>query len=411
MRNPMKKTICLPAVFLISALVYGCGGGGGEFETSRSASGRASSVSAGDFHTCAVVDGGVECWGFNSSGQLGNGSTFGTLAPAAVPGLANVSQVSAGGAHTCALFSDGTVQCWGENSSGQLGNGSTTRSLTPVSVSGITNATVISSGTSHTCARLADSTLRCWGRNVSGQLGNASYTNSSTPVTVSGIFTANGIAAGGSHTCTLLSDGTVRCWGSNSLDQLGNSLIVTGSRSTTPVTVTGISTASAIEAGSSHTCAALTTGGVRCWGDNADAQLGSFWTIISTIPLLTRTTSNTPSFVTGISTATGVTGGLGHSCAVLADNRVECWGENANGQLGNGTLIGLIPPGIGSTGTSTIVPVFASGILSATGVSAGLFHTCAVLSNGRVSCWGLNTSGQLGDGTALSSGVPVQVIR
>src|SRR6266540_1013484 len=174
---------------------------------------------------------------------------------------------AAGDYHTCALLQNGAARCWGLNSTGQLGDGSTTNSATPVAVSGITTATVVSSGYFHTCAVLQDGTVRCWGDNTYGQLGDGttiippavrggpSTAHSATPVTVSGISTAVTVsAADGFHTCAVLQDGTVRCWGDNSTGQLGNG---STTNSATPVTVSGISTAVAVSIGVIHTCASL----------------------------------------------------------------------------------------------------------------------------------------------------------
>lgn len=399
-------------LLLFSALIpllWGCGGGGGDDNGARSAALQAAQVSAGDFHTCARVDGTVECWGDNSSGQLGDGTGLSRLTPVTVSALSTAAQISSGGLHTCALLADGTVVCWGANASGQLGDGSTTGSLTPVAASGIANAVAISAGSSHTCAVISDGTIRCWGRNLFGQLGNGGNLNSSTPVAVSGITTATAIASGGSHTCARLSDGNVRCWGSHSLDQLGNTGLITGSSSSTPVTVSGLANAVSIEAGTNHTCAVINTGIVSCWGDNIAGQLGGFWTLEATIPLSFRTTSETPISVSGISGAAGAAAGFVHSCAVLSTGSLFCWGDNSNGQLGFPTNVGFVPPGSGASTTATIVPVQAGSITTAVEVTAGLFHSCARLSNNRVLCWGLNTSGQLGIGDISATPFPTEV--
>ncbi|OGP17950.1 MAG: hypothetical protein A2V21_306990 [Deltaproteobacteria bacterium GWC2_55_46] len=404
-----KMARLLLTFVMLLPLLSGCGDAVTD-GASRSAFLQALEISAGDFHTCARVDGTVECWGENSSGQLGDGSEIGSLNPVAVSGILTASRISAGGSHTCALLADGTVKCWGENSNGQLGDGTTARSATPVTVTGLTGATSISAGGSHTCAVLSDGTVKCWGRNVFGTLGNGSNANSSLPVTVSGINTATAVSAGGSHTCALLADSTAVCWGSSSVDQLGNEDTITGAASNIPVAVTGLANTTSISAGTNHTCAVINSGAVRCWGDNSSGQLGSFWTIISLIPVINDTNSRTPLTVTGVSSATAVAAGLAHSCAVLSSGKTVCWGENANGQLGNGNVIGFVPPGAGATSTSTIVPVEAVGITSAEEAAAGLFHSCARLSNSSVLCWGDNSNGQLGNGSTISSTIPAQVV-
>jgi alpha-tubulin suppressor-like RCC1 family protein/subtilase family serine protease len=346
----------------------------------------ATAVSAGYLHTCAELsDGTVECWGYNGSGQLGDGTSLNfAVTPVSVFGISTATAVAAGVQHTCALLSDGTVKCWGANSSGQLGNGKTTDSSTPVSAIGI--STAVAAGQNHSCALLSDGTIQCWGDNGSGQLGNGSMTDSSTPVPVFGISTATAVAAGGINTCAVLSNGTVKCWGFNVSGELGigtnigpESCINYTACSTTPVSVYGISTATAVAVGSDHSCAVLSDGTVKCWGNNPSGELGDGTSLNFSVY---------PVSVVGISTATAVAAGAQHTCALLSDGTVKCWGGNGSGQLGDGT------------GSNSSTPVSVSGITTATAVSAGDFHTCAVLSDGTVQCWGENLHGQLGNGTS-----------
>ncbi|OGP12598.1 MAG: hypothetical protein A2052_02840 [Deltaproteobacteria bacterium GWA2_54_12] len=415
MRFPGYREIPIFFSFLtvIAALLAGCGDLSLDAGGSGSGFLLASSVSAGDNHSCAVSSGAVKCWGRNSSGQLGNDTVFDSPSPVLVTGITDAVQVSAGGSHTCARLSNGTVWCWGNNADGQLGDNTTTGSRVPVQVQGITAATGISAGGNHTCAVLADGTARCWGNNLNGQLGNGTNNDSSLPVAVSGITSVAAIAAGGIHTCAVLTDGTVRCWGSNVLEQLGNSVLLPGSRSNVPVIATSVASAVNITAGGNHTCVSVSFPGtrVRCWGNNFSGQLGSAWTVVFTPAPVFETTSNDPLTVNGITSATGVVAaGLDHSCALISsDNTVRCWGENGSGQLGNLTTFSFVPPGAGASSSSTVFPVTVSGINSATQITAGLFHSCALLSSNRVMCWGANSSGQLGDGSLLSSFTPVLV--
>ena len=249
-------------------------------------------VSAGGEHTCAVTTGGgVKCWGDNNYGQLGDGNspTDGTT-PVAVTGLTfGVATVSAGEFHTCALTTGGGVKCWGLNFSGALGDDTTTTSDTPVDVcaaagcaSTLSGVDALSVGGFHTCALTATGGVKCWGSNGSGQLGDDSATSSDTPVDVcaaagcasnlSGIDDV--VSAGGDHTCALTTGGDIKCWGDNFNGQLGNGNSPTDSD--TPVNVTGLASGvAAVSAGDDHTCAVTSTGGVKCWGSNTQGQLGN----------------------------------------------------------------------------------------------------------------------------------------
>jgi alpha-tubulin suppressor-like RCC1 family protein len=192
-------------------------------------------ISAGWWHTCALLaSGGIDCWGSNGSGQLGIGTYGGSHStPVPVSGISNAIAISAGGEHTCALLSGGGVDCWGANYYGELGDGSAEMRLTPVPVSGITNATAISaSQRNHTCALLSGGGVDCWGANFSGQLGNGTEEESWTAVAVSGITNAVAVSAGGYHSCALLAGGMVDCWGEGGL--LGDG---SGEDSLTPVAV------------------------------------------------------------------------------------------------------------------------------------------------------------------------------
>ncbi len=294
-------------------------------------------VAAGRYHTCALVNGGVQCWGSNSNGQLGNDSTSESHVPVAVSGLAVGAQsLAPGGWHTCALVNDG-VKCWGMGAQGQLGNGSTADSLVPVGVSGLTSGVqAIAAGFLHACA-LVDGGVRCWGANYYGQLGNDSPGDSSTPVDVQGLTSgAQAIAAGLIHTCAIVNGG-VQCWGNNDSGQLGNNS-TTGSP--VPVAVSGLeSGVRAIAAGGGHNCA-IVSGGTQCWGANSYGQLGNDSTTASPVPVA----------VSGLESGVqSIAAGGEHTCALVSGG-IQCWGLNGNGQLGNdSTTDSHVPVGVAAS--------------------------------------------------------------
>ena len=181
-------------------------------------------VALNSIHSCAVrTDGRVACWGANTNGQLGDGgaTTYRDL-PGNVPGLGGVAGVALGSAHTCAWLRDGAARCWGANTGGQIGNGTTVDARSPVPVAGLTGVVQMALGT-HSCARLMDGTVRCWGFNHGGQLGDGTAVMfRSSPTVVAGLAGVLEIGVGDAHTCARMSGGTVQCWGYNVSGQLGD---------------------------------------------------------------------------------------------------------------------------------------------------------------------------------------------
>jgi len=342
-------------------------------------------TSAGGAPGASAASPGAVAWGDNADGQLGNGTTVNSDQPVAVSGLSEVTTVSAGGNHSLALLSNGTVMAWGENGSGQLGNGTTTNSDVPVAVSGLTGVTAIAAGAKHSLALLSNGTVMAWGSNNDGQLGNGTITSSDVPVAVSGLSGVTAIAAGALHSMALLSNGTVMAWGGDAFGQLGNGATTNGEL--LPVAVTGLSGVSAIAAGDDHSLAVLSNGTAMAWGDNKDGQLGNG----------TTTNSDIPVAVSALSEFTAVSGGQNHSLALSSNGTVMAWGDNAKGQLGNGTT------------TNSDVPVAVSGLSGVKVISGGGGHSLALLSSGIVMAWGAGDKGQLGNGSASDSEIPVAV--
>jgi alpha-tubulin suppressor-like RCC1 family protein len=336
-------------------------------------------IVAGDAHTCVLTGTNrVRCWGDNQFGQLGYSSTIDvgdvpTRLPATVgdvllPVADPVAQLVAGNNHTCALLASGVVYCWGDNRFGQLGynrtdnlgDGEAVTSFGTVIVGG--SVTRIAAGGDHTCAILTSGALRCWGRNSFGQLGRGNTANigdnetvfSAGNVDLGAAVTVKDLALGDAHTCALLTTGAVRCWGINNTGQLGyghannlgdnepiNNLL--------DVSLTG--PVRKLVAGDSHTCALTFADTLRCWGRDAEGQLGQ------NIPGMTLFDSSGNPFSSG-------------------PNGIN-WGDAANERPSD------LPSDI-NTGAQV------------TDVAAGDNHVCAVSSDGQLRCWGLGSSGQLG---------------
>ena len=352
-------------------------------------------VDGGQHHACArLTDGTARCWGYNISGQLGDGTTINRGGPVAVSGLAGAASIDAGKLHTCATLADGSVRCWGSNAQGAVdATGTAANKLTPVTVVDadlvpLAQVTAVSAGTEFSCAAQSTAQLRCWGRNVDGELGRGSTSAAeapSSPLVNALVTDQDDLATSGDASCAVVGGG-VECWGYNLYGQLGDG---TTTSSKDRVDVLGITTATDVELGGRHACAIVDGGAVRCWGANDDGQVGDGTTSASPV--------TTPVTVTGITTATALALGANHSCAVLADETVRCWGKGTVGQLGQGAY------------ASSPTPVAVSGLTGVVDLGAGTSHTCAVDSDEAAWCWGINTDGRLGDGGTSPSNLPVEV--
>jgi alpha-tubulin suppressor-like RCC1 family protein len=349
-------------------------------------------ISAGGFHTCALLTAGggtVKCWGKGTSGQLGNGANVNAKLPVSVVGLADVTQISAGEYHTCAVLTSAQVECWGQGTLGQLGNGANANSNVPVVVSGLAGVTQVSAGGFHTCALLTNRQVKCWGLGTSGQLGDNTFTSSNVPVAVASMTNAVQISTGGFHTCALLATRHIKCWGLGTSGQLGNN---TYANKRVPTLVVGLlSTTIQVSTGQYHTCALVATGGgvVECWGLGNFGQLGTGETSRHKLPVA----------VGAINNATKISAGEYHTCALIATRHVRCWGEGTSGQLGDNAY------------ANSKIQVLVGLIANALQISAGGHHTCALTTTRHnVECWGLGSSGQLGDNAYANHKLPVVVI-
>ncbi len=346
-------------------------------------------LSAGKAHVCGLSASGIPyCWGAGDFGQIGRPGVINPLPsapgqiyypwPVTVTGQPTFSSVSAGGLHTCGLRTDGVGYCWGYNGDGSLGNGSTATGWRAMPVFGGLRFVELDAGTTHTCGLTVTHAAYCWGSNQGGQLGSVDVASSLTPLGVQGGISFASLAVGGSHTCGLTAAGVAYCWGNNAGGQLGAGDI--GASSATPLAVQGGLTFASLSAGESHTCGLTSAGALYCWGWNFEGELGN-----GNGP----TPSAVPSAVVGGHTFLVVRAGGNHTCAIDAAHAAYCWGSNANGQLGIGS--------ISSTNFMTPQPVV--GGLAFEKLSVGASVSCAATVAGVWYCWGNNSNGALGVGS------------
>jgi alpha-tubulin suppressor-like RCC1 family protein len=385
----------------------------------------ASAITAGGFHSCALVGSGMQCWGYNFHGQLGSSADYSRI-PVQVTAVAGATMATTGSDFNCALVDtdlSNKPMCWGDNTDGRIGaNLSVADTTIRTPVSGIASAATIDAGNGHTCALPTGSlTPMCWGLNTNGQLGNGTNTSSSVPIAVSGLTDAITISAGGAlgtaergHTCATRSNTKVACWGRNGNHQLGadpNTSTTDFEDSNLPImvqvdsdpdpdvtTLVDLTGASDAVAGGFHSCAKVASN-AWCWGLNNDGQLGDATTEqrSSATRVQVDTDPDVDDPLTGVAT---LVAGRSHTCALMTDGTVKCWGDNSRGQLGNG---GAPTDGI---------PVPVAGITTdnrATAITAGELHTCVRLVDGSMKCWGGNDDGQVGNGTTDVATTPTQV--
>jgi alpha-tubulin suppressor-like RCC1 family protein/lysophospholipase L1-like esterase len=348
-------------------------------------------------HTCAVVAGGLQCWGAGESGQLGHGLLPGRspLPVDVIPAGSGVTAVAAGTVHSCALVA-GSVHCFGGNGWRQGGPSRPYVITSPQPVAGVPKGVSrIGAGGEHSCA-IAAGGVWCWGRNGDGQAGDSRCRASvplmkckAPPARVGGLVgDPTAIALGARHTCVLIAGG-VQCWGANDRGQLGDGA---DAARRVPAPVIGLpGVATALTAGGHHTCA-IVESELYCWGANAWGQLGDG----------TTRDAHTPVAVVGLGARPAViAAGAAHTCAVVAEG-VQCWGDGREGQLD-----GVLRP---APVTSPVaVPMVAS---SPVALAAGRDHSCAMREDAHIQCWGDNDFGQLGSGDAPNDHArPVVVAR
>lgn len=369
--------------------------GVGLFFPTRDAEAKSKNLALGNIHTCAISTAGkVMCWGDNTYGQLGNGTTtavtpYNFVAAKLDPTKDIPVAITAGGKHTCSLLKTGLIKCWGDNSAGQLGTGKITPvESTPVSVVTINNVKAVVAGLKHSCALLGTGKVMCWGDNTYGQLGNGDNKPSALPVEIKNIGAGipTDIALGNWHTCVLIKGVGIKCWGKNDFGQLGNNSNI---NSPTPVLAKTLATSGAIGATSidsngDYTCAIMWDKTVQCWGWNGRSQQG---------PKQYSASNPSPVIVPGLKNVGTLALGFAHACStdltMASKPKLLCLGANSHAELGLGyaTPYDIDKP----TPISITDPIVD--------VAAGGGHTCANTTIGGVAllkCWGDDSFGQLG---------------
>lgn len=402
-------------------------------------------VAVGDAHSCALrASGAVWCWGKNDHGQLGDGTKLLNSTPLPVKGLTDATAITAAGNTTCALRKNGlvacwgqglagvpasttpkdvagvsgvaalgsphrnspgipngfmcvlttagSVQCWGEDHEGQLGSGLpgvTWETSPPKAVANLSGVVALSSTPASTCAIVQSGEIVCWGSNADGRLGNGTFYQSATPVST-GLSDVTQLSLGDHHACAVRATGEVACWGLDFSGALGNGELLKSA--SVPGPVVGLSDVVSIASTEERTCAVLSTGGIRCWGSNAYSTLGVVLSGLSYV--------DAPVVATSIGDAAAVAVAREHTCALRKNGTVACWGLGVWGQLGSGT----------TPDSPTHEPLSVVGIADGVGVAAGDSHTCVLRQGGKVACWGVNFSGELGNGTTENAAAPVDVL-
>jgi alpha-tubulin suppressor-like RCC1 family protein len=390
---------------------------------------------------CAILtSGSVDCWGGNDGGDLGIGTTGGPdecvnqdgskypCSTRPVPiGISATSLVGSWTGNFCAILTSGGVDCWGLNEWGQVGNGTTgsqicdgepcTTAPSPVGIS----ATSLASDNGSYCALLTSGTIDCWGSNAEGDLGIGTIGGpqscpgvsvkpepcSMRPVSTG--ISAMSLAGEPGNYCAILSAGAVDCWGSNVYGELGDGSsngpqICEGDPCSTAPGSVGISATSVVGNGATS-CAILTSGAVDCWGSNANGAVGDGTTGGPDACYRATLPCNTTPVSTGISATRLITDGSGFCAILTSSSSLDCWGANDYGQVGNGLR----------TGPETCLGRVCSTTPMSTGVTAisvdsDGFGYCAILTSGAADCWGNNYDGELGDNSTANSYSPVPVL-
>jgi alpha-tubulin suppressor-like RCC1 family protein len=353
-------------------------------------------LAAGWYHTCGLAAGGAAyCWGSDSAGQLGDGTTTDRKTPTPVVGGLAFASLTLGPRHTCGLTAGGTAYCWGDNIGGALGDGTTSDRHTATPVAGGLVFANLTAGLDYTCGLVPGGAAYCWGDNSQGQLGDGTTISRSTPTPVIGGIVFASLTAQAT-TCGLTPGGAAYCWGGNTFGELGDGTMTDRH---TPTPIAGGLVFASLTGSSDFRCGLTTGGPGYCWGANAYGELGDGTWADNPI---------TPKKMGGLLVFASLWPGGNHDCGLTAAGTAYCWGDNDYGEVGDGK-VGNGTTGPGSRGV--VLPVPVSNGLTFASLASGFFHTCGLTVAHAVYCWGYNFYGQLGDSTTTDRSVPTPAIK
>lgn len=394
------------------------------------------------YTNCAITSGGVlKCWGYNTYGAVGDGTTTHRSAPVVVDGGTNYSKVSNGYHGACGITTAGVLKCWGYNPYYQVGDGTTTNRTSPVVIDGGTNYSQVVRGIHSTCAITTTGVLKCWGYNANGTVGDGTTTLVTSPKVIDAGTSYSILSNSMSYTmCAITTTGVLKCWGLGTSGQIGNAANLTR---LIPTIVNSGTSYSAVSNGQDVTCGITTAGVLRCWGADRNYNIG----------LSVNATFNSPQTLHSGESFSQVIVNDQRMCALNSLNVMKCSGERHMGLMGDGmtsqlhsftavtsldqfsslSLKGQFMTsglksdgslwmwGFGRTSSDYIgdasvqeVTLSPQQVLITTGstftkVSKGYKHTCAIRSDQKLYCWGYNTNGNIGDNTTTNRALPVAV--
>lgn len=353
-------------------------------------------IAPGGETSCAVMsDGSAYCWGDNTYGQMGDGTTTSSATPVLVSGGHTWASISTNedtiagqlGANTCGVTTTGVGYCWGDNAHGEVGDATNTQRTSPTAVAGGHTWASIVVGLTDTCGITTTGDGYCWGANWHGEIGDGTISGNYSPTAISGGLTWSSLSEGQQATCGVTTTGDGYCWGANWVGALGNG---TTSDSHTPTAVSGAYTWASISIGYISTCGVTTSGTGYCWGSNSHGEVGDGTTVDESLP----------TSVAGGYTWAQISQGGGTACGITTSGATYCWGNNAAGEVGDGTTTERHSPTLVLNGLTFSSVIAGDDSLDDT--------DCGLAKDGIVYCWGNNNDSQIGDGTTTNRSVPTE---